>query len=62
MTRMHVLPINDVLEHDEYGEECLCSPIVTEDDLVIHNSFDGREHFEEDHDILKCKFCLTEPP
>ena len=60
MDKVHVLPIGDVREHDEYGEDCLCNPRI-EDEVVVHNSFDGREHFEPNHDEQHCKFCQTEP-
>lgn len=44
---VHVLPVNDLREHDE-SSGCWCHP--TEDELVaglfIHHSMDGREQFE----------------
>ena len=40
----HVLPINDLRGHVEEGVLCPCMPRVREDgELVIHNSYDGRE-------------------
>lgn len=38
----HVIPLNDLKEHEEEGEDCWCHPEVR-DDLIIHNSADGRE-------------------
>ena len=49
--RLHVFPINDFLEHVVDGSsECPCNPrieIVNGEELVIHNSWDGREYFEQ---------------
>jgi hypothetical protein len=43
----HVYPINDLREHITDGVECWCRPEYDEDEnLVIHNSADGREQFE----------------
>jgi len=44
---MHVLPLNDLIEHYE-NRECPCNPrleLVPESDtmLVIHDALDGRE-------------------
>jgi len=44
----HVYPTNDLREHVTDGSECWCNP--THDDehlLVIHNSMDERETYEE---------------
>lgn len=54
---LHVYPVADVIEHNtEQSNDCLCSPKmqfydpetgkVYAEPLVIHNSFDGREHLE----------------
>lgn len=51
---VHVLPVNDVIDHDEVGTDCICGPVVEpvkrEDGsygwLISHNSLDGRERFE----------------
>ena len=46
---VHVYPLNDVIEHDTEGFDCLCVPQVEEprtlgdDWVVIHNALDGRE-------------------
>jgi hypothetical protein len=37
----HILPVGE--EHQL--EECKCNPIV-DDDLIIHNSYDKRESYE----------------
>ena len=41
---VHVMPTNDILEHQE-SRECWCDPEIEEYEsgLVIHNAFDGRE-------------------
>lgn len=38
----HVYPPNDLLPHVTNGDYCPCEPRI-EGDLVIHNSWDGRE-------------------
>jgi len=44
----HVVPINDIDEHDTEGNQCKCDPeIKILDELVIHNAFDGRELIEQ---------------
>lgn len=40
-----VIPEDDLKEH-ELSPDCWCKPEVTEDDLCVHNSADGREDFE----------------
>lgn len=43
---MHVIPINDLREHDEHGA-CWCRPTIYHDDaIVVHNSMDRREEYE----------------
>jgi len=47
---IHVVPIDDLREHDEMGTTCWCAPRVYEEDgntLVVHNSMDGRELIEQ---------------
>lgn len=47
---IHVLPANDIGLHADSGVHCSCNPTVEWVDgtmLVIHNSFDGRELFDE---------------
>ena len=47
---IHILPVNDLKEHEELTT-CECKPrIEILDDgeiMVIHNSYDGREYIEE---------------
>jgi len=44
---VHVLPINDLHPHVE-SALCDCNPKIKEGGrLIIHNSYDGREVFEE---------------
>lgn len=42
--RWHVVPINDLREHQE-SIECWCRPII-DGDVVVHNSMDRREEYE----------------
>jgi len=52
---IHVVPIDDLIEHDTSGDDCVCGPdteTVKRDDgstgwLVTHHSLDGRELYEE---------------
>jgi hypothetical protein len=54
MTILHVVPINDLIDHDDIGDECVCGPTsepVKRDDgsvgwVVTHHSLDGREASE----------------
>lgn len=44
----HVVPLNDLREHDLNGS-CWCRPTLDDsqsDPIWIHNSMDGREKFE----------------
>lgn len=46
----HVIPVNDLKEHEE-GGSCWCSPVILHKDgvpMYSHNSADGREFFEAD--------------
>lgn len=46
---IHVVPIEDLIEHEE-SEGCVCGPEVESVDsgwLVVHHSLDGRELQEE---------------
>lgn len=51
----HVLPVDDLIEHEDVGTECVCNPrleaVPREDGtvgaLVVHHSLDGRENREE---------------
>jgi len=56
----HILPINDLKEHEELTT-CECEPKIdildNGDMLIIHNSFDGREAIEMVKEII----CDHEP-
>lgn len=44
----HIIPRGDAQEHEE-NKKCACNPYVQyegDDELVIHQSYDGRELFE----------------
>jgi len=48
----HVYPVNDAIPHNlENGGQCDCRPkldvLENGDILIIHNSWDGREIFEQ---------------
>jgi hypothetical protein len=51
MATVHVLPIDDLIEHEDEGDQCPCGPRiepVKADDgsvgwLISHNALDGRE-------------------
>ncbi len=45
--RYHVYPLNDLREHkvDDHTS-CWCHPAIDEDGIVVHNSMDGREAYE----------------
>jgi hypothetical protein len=54
---VHVIPVNDLIDHDTSGVElCVCGPeterVEGEDGsdgwLITHHSLDGRERYEED--------------
>lgn len=54
MSRVHVLPVGDLIEHDDVGDDCVCGPTVEcvpgdrgDGWLIIHNSLDGRERNEQ---------------
>lgn len=48
----HIVPVNDLKEHTDH-KTCKCEPYFdTESNLVIHNSYDGREFFEGDNKNL----------
>lgn len=55
MTEVHVTPVHDLVEHED-NDGCVCGPRVEpveRDDasvgwLVVHNSLDHRERFEDD--------------
>ncbi len=50
----HILPINDLKEHEEKST-CECNPrveFINGNQLIIHNSFDGREGVELAKEVL----------
>jgi hypothetical protein len=43
----HVVPLNDLRDHNTDGDaSCWCGPIANDDGVIVHNSMDGREKFE----------------
>lgn len=58
---IHTYPVNDIFDHIIDGSGCWCSPTTIDHDgntQVVHNSLDGREHTEPDHDWGNCSICL----
>lgn len=52
---IHVLPINDIEEHQE-STTCHCHPAIQEESgtmIIVHNSFDGRELVEDANNIIE---------
>lgn len=46
---VHVLPLNDLKSHLEGSRYCHCQPRIQqlpEGTIVVHNSYDGREFYE----------------
>jgi hypothetical protein len=45
---IEVVPVGDVVDHTIglQGEKCWCAPVIDEEGVLIHNSFDQRELFE----------------
>ena len=47
---IHVYPTDDLRPH-VMGLDCPCAPsYIGEDDMIIHNAFDGREPIEARND------------
>ena len=45
MNKIHILPMNDLKEHDE-SMACACRPEIKDEGngyIIIHNAYDGRE-------------------
>ncbi len=42
---LHVIPINDVIDHIE-SKGCPCRPRTNEDNVMVHNAVDGRVDLE----------------
>lgn len=48
---VHVLPVNDLIEHEDVGDGCAClphtTPVEREDGsygwVITHNAWDGRK-------------------
>ncbi len=47
---IHVTPVNDTYSHEQ-SADCACDPSI-EEDVVVHNSYDGRELIEEANRIM----------
>ncbi len=47
----HVVPVNDLREHDDIGDACWCKPRVEQQEngtvAVIHHALDGRDLVEK---------------
>ena len=46
MNVCHVYPVDDLIEHERQGDECICGPdvyYVEGTKIVTHHSLDGRE-------------------
>jgi hypothetical protein len=51
MSIVHVLPVDDLIDHEDEGDNCPCGPdiepVFAEDGscgwLITHHSLDGRE-------------------
>lgn len=48
----HVIPLNDLKEHSHEDRKCKCKASIDVQDngvaVVVHNSYDGREFFEQE--------------
>lgn len=45
----HLVPVNDLREHETNGLRCWCKPELEEEKdgtIVVHNALDGREQYE----------------
>jgi hypothetical protein len=51
VSTVHVLPVNDLIRHEDVGDDCPCGPAIEPVKaadgsvgwLITHNSLDGRE-------------------
>lgn len=50
---VHVLPLFDLKLHLN-SLACKCKPLI-KDEIIVHNSFDGREFFEENDNLVSIK-------
>lgn len=48
MADVHVMPVNDLREHDE-SRDCWCKPTQDSDEpsMYVHHSMDRREEYEQ---------------
>lgn len=47
-TRFHVAPVEDLREHIiDDDQQCWCNPVEDDNGVIVHNSMDGREAFEQ---------------
>lgn len=60
MATVHTIPVDDLIEHDtDHDTDCVCGPaaeLVRNDYgpdgwLIVHNSLDGRERFEQGGEV-----------
>lgn len=42
----HVYPLDDYKEHVTEGKDCWCRPAIIDGVIIIHNSLDRRELYE----------------
>lgn len=59
---IHIIPVNDLKEHEELST-CACDPkmVIENGEMIfVHNSYDGRELFEEINEHLNNKEMTTE--
>lgn len=45
MENIHIVPIDDLKEHED-SIECWCNPYEVEEGVIVHNSMDRREKHE----------------
>jgi hypothetical protein len=46
MVNVHAYPLDDLIDHELEGDECLCGPAVLFEaggQVIVHHSLDGRE-------------------
>lgn len=44
--KFHVYPVADLRPHKTDGEPCWCKPVENEYGVIVHNSMDRREEYE----------------
>lgn len=45
-THFHILPVDDLRDHEETECWCGAAPDVEDPTVIVHNALDGREAFE----------------